>query len=675
MASCRGGFISGMQIISTFLRTTLLRISIALPLLASTLSCSSAYTFPKNPTTSNAKSRYFIQPRRITSLRISATKAGFDYTFLIKDKPSLPKEELLPGADIDRITALVNKRAEARAKGDYDSADDLRKEIDDLFEDDEKGTDEEISAMISLPAGYKIEIKDIPRKNGGGSDWTLKPVIFETENMEEKDDSGMTVLGLAHIALGLTSSSSERNVPIDNEKLNDIILQAKKRLLQTGEKELRGRRAADAAFWFALAGVSGDQFIGVDESSALDFSLFDALTFICFKELSRSGDRPSTRPIDIMHIVERIAAAGVRSDIFVGLQHEAARCLELKDTKDTHDLIQRGVVETLRNGKFELHSERPLLLIWKFSTKQRKQRAFLKSAANHWDNENQTDNDDDNDTKNSFSPAGDFNLVWDEIFKDPTRPLIVDIGCGMGVSNLGLSTMDIDVSQVSNAVVEINKDQCNFLGADLSRIGINFASSLAKRWNLSENVHFVVASAEEILENVANSYPGDVELCMLQFPTPFQFIDKIAEKEHHETIDTSSAKRLGNMQLPSDAFSGFMVTKRLLDLSHTALNKGKGGNLLLQSNCEDVAVFMKKLACDSGFEPMSSPKPVTKVSDSNEGVPQRTQKWIELGGERAEGNIWHADTVLPSKRGATETEVACLLNRTPVHRLLLKPSI
>ena len=89
------------------------------------------------------------------------------------------------------------------------------------------------------------------------------------------------------------------------------------RLLQTGEQELRGRKAADAAFWFALAGVQEREEDFVDGQK---FSLFDALTFICMDELRRFGKRASCRATDVMHMVERIAASGVQSEMSIELQ-------------------------------------------------------------------------------------------------------------------------------------------------------------------------------------------------------------------------------------------------------------------------------------------------------------------------------------------------------------------
>ena len=52
-------------------------------------------------------------------------------------------------------------------------------------------------------------------------------------------------------------------------------------------------------------------------------------------------------------------------------------------------------------------------------------------------------------------------------------------------------------------------------------------------------------------------------------------------------------------------------------------------------------------------------------------TPKRTTDWISCGGERAEGEGWSTQPILP-RIGRTETEVACMMNGTPVHRCRLR---
>jgi SAM-dependent methyltransferase len=403
------------------------------------------------------------------------------------------------------------------------------------------------------------------------------------------------------------------------------------------------------------------------------------LTYVCIEEIKRFGMRSSCRITDIMHMVERIAASGVRSEMFSLLQQEAAKCLKSKGGNSTSsdiDLVQNGVLDALEQGDFELHSERPLLWIWRFSTRQRKQQAFLRSASKHW--EMSDDNNNAERNKNVGTNVNTRGMIskWDSIFDDPTLPLVLDIGCGMGISVLGLASCTHSKDDNSphfeyeNSVLDLEWSTCNFLGADLSQLAINYASSVSRRWDLKGRVQFEVVSAEEIIENIIATYPGPVKLAMIQFPTPFSFQqDESGENNKEEVLN--SVVNQGNKQLPSSAYSGFMVTKVLLDLIYSAV-EGSGGKLLLQSNCEDVAVLMKNIAVkEAGFQTVDVKNHTSHLNDKKTGLTKRTEKWIAMGGERAEGSCWSSTHILPI-RGSTETETACVLNGTPVHRCVLE---
>lgn len=202
------------------------------------------------------------------------------------------------------------------------------------------------------------------------------------------------------------------------------------------------------------------------------------------------------------------------------------------------------------------------------------------------------------------------------------------------------------------------------LGVDLSNLSINFAKSIVSRWDLKGKAHFAHGSAEEVVEYL-KTYPGDVKLVMLQFPTPYRF-DTTPADGMESVVNQGKC----NQQLPSDAFSGFMVTRRLLQLSRNVLNESDG-KLLLQSNVEDVAVHMRDIAQMEEFHPIPAPTYVDETPTTKD-LPQRTIKWINSGGDRANGKIWSSESFLPAL-GATETEIACTLNGTPIHRILMKP--
>jgi hypothetical protein len=80
----------------------------------------------------------------------------------------------------------------------------------------------------------------------------------------------------------------------------------------------------------------------------------------------------------------------------------------------------------------------------------------------------------------------------------------------MGVSLLGLANRDRGHGQEDGAdahAIQVEWDDHNFLGVDLSRLGIRYADGVSKRWRL-DNLKFVADSAESCLAQVRDSYPG-----------------------------------------------------------------------------------------------------------------------------------------------------------------------
>ena len=185
---------------------------------------------------------------------------------------------------------------------------------------------------------------------------------------------------------------------------------------------------------------------------------------------------------------------------------------------------------------------------------------------------------------------------------------------------------------------------------------------------------FVVDSAEDCLARIGDSYPGRVALVMLQFPTPYRYRGKGPDDDGDgasgDAVAPSVARGGFNAQLPEGAASDdFMVTENLLSQIRDVLSEeNNNGRLLIQSNCEDIAVHMRNVATEkAGYRPVGVSHPVAYL----DAATQRARRWVDAGGERAAGRFWSARPLIPSC-GRTETEVACLLDGKPVHRCLLE---
>ena len=156
-----------------------------------------------------------------------------------------------------------------------------------------------------------------------------------------------------------------------------------------------------------------------------------------------------------------------------------------------------------------------------------------------------------------------------------------------------------------------------------------------------------------------------------------------------------------NTQLPDSSTSpAFMasnqVLRRIARLLQQPTKEGPRGRLLVQSNCEDVAIQIRDMAIHEGFKCVLSPCPVVAVSPT-----ERTNRWLQQQQQqqhlqagvcntsttttaeegtavpppqtlssRAVGRDWWSEPILSC--APTETEAACALQGTPVHRCLLE---
>jgi SAM-dependent methyltransferase len=395
--------------------------------------------------------------------------------------------------------------------------------------------------------------------------------------------------------------------------------------------DLRGRTSADAAFQLALSGVKQHAHI------------FEAIIKIGTHELTRTGGRSSFKSKYILQMVEKFAASDVVTVSMFELYDKAGECLERKGFPDEE------LIASLRNGSFGLHSDRPLLWLWRFSARQKKIAL-----------------DDSSKTCNSVD------VSWNDYFADTAKGLVVDIGCGLGVSLLNLSAASSQPKHVgvmeSTDLANINMkwDEFNYVGVDLNSKLINYAQGVISRRDeaCQKRVEFVCCPALELLSYL-KSYPGKIELLTINFPSPFRL----------HTVNGLNLN--GNSQLPQSYKDGFMITDEMaIQIAHI-LHKSMGV-LVFQTKCEDVAVYTKNLLLGTGsIECVPCIVPVSDVNeryyDNGGSAPKRVQEWLKcnLDTERAEGECWSSIPFMPLF-GRPETEVSCEFQNTIVHRCLFR---
>ena len=391
--------------------------------------------------------------------------------------------------------------------------------------------------------------------------------------------------------------------------------------------DLRGTTASDACFNFSLAGLQDS------------YGLFRNLICVGIHEIKRIGRRASFKPKNILHMVEKVAACDIQGQYAIDLYHAAGECLETKGYDDA------GLIESLKGGTYGFHCPRPLIWLWRVSSRQKKL-----------------------STGNLISFKGMRTIDWGEIFHDPSKPIVVDVGSGLGASLLNLSVLtNKHAANVKSGVGELQMawSDFNYVGVDLNQAFVNFGNGIVSRDpRRVGRVRYFCNSAENLLSDLL-IYTGMTALIMINFPSPYRL------KESGS----------GNSQLPSMNSSQFMVNKDILEFISRLLAKsddhGCDSYFLFQTKCEDVAVLVKNECLALGtMEYVPCKKPMKDVDLQYKILgkrPKRVDEWLtaEPLAERAEGIMYSSTALLPIL-GQPETEVQCIYERTVVHRLLFR---
>ncbi|MED6179461.1 hypothetical protein PIB30_001225 [Stylosanthes scabra] len=102
---------------------------------------------------------------------------------------------------------------------------------------------------------------------------------------------------------------------------------------------------------------------------------------------------------------------------------------------------------------------------------------------------------------------------WNQVFADPTLPLMVDIGCGSGRFLMWLAKRDPKVR--------------NYLGLEIRKKLVKRAEIWVKDLGL-DNIHFLFANATISFKQLVEAYPGPLQLVSVLCPDPH------FKKRHHK---------------------------------------------------------------------------------------------------------------------------------------------
>ncbi|XP_059649035.1 uncharacterized protein LOC132294990 [Cornus florida] len=94
---------------------------------------------------------------------------------------------------------------------------------------------------------------------------------------------------------------------------------------------------------------------------------------------------------------------------------------------------------------------------------------------------------------------------WNEVFKDPTLPLMVDIGSGSGRFLMWLAKR--------------NPDTKNYLGLEIRQKLVKRAEFWVNELSL-RNIHFIFANATVSFKQLVSTYPGPLMMASILCPDP-----------------------------------------------------------------------------------------------------------------------------------------------------------
>jgi SAM-dependent methyltransferase len=524
--------------------------------------------------------------------------------------------------DDNVIEGLIEQRAQYRRTREFEKADEIKQKLE----------------------NSGIMLSDIPYKLGGGSTWC--------RNIPPPNKVGLYELSKeAYLINNHTLDRVTKIVEISKKYLSDLSLWRQKAETFNHDHEMTGRKYADIAFNFAMAGVD-------------DGDLFRLLVEGHTSEISRFGHRKSCGVMDLVQMTEKLACAGVLDQSMYKL---VATLVRGKD-----DFSMCGSLAALESGRYSLLSDHPLRILWRFAAKQSKygrQRAIpssdkpqSSSAVDPGSDDDVDDLEDDEGGAESggggaaeASPdaGGDFlSLSLADMFHDPSLPLVLDLGCGYGVAQLGLCVgslipdgsefpgqffsyiardyVDEAAAKRQRVGFDAARRGLNFLGCDMSTRAVAYASGVSRRWGLGGRCVFLRGDVVEFMkwlhcELNKGAYSGAIGWISVNFPTPYsqQLMPDVIEtylrrvcggcggEDKHGSAGTRQGGAVqGNSQLPVQ-LSHFMTTPSLISLCGQLFDiygvpgvevlrcGGVGltvrGGLYLQSNAEDVAVISQHI--------------------------------------------------------------------------------
>jgi len=409
-------------------------------------------------------------------------------------------------------------------------------------------------------------------------------------------------------------------------------------------EEASPRLLAETALQFANSGMD-------------DQGLFQDLA--CAARVALQETR-SVRGFAGVKIAAKFAAAGVHDPL---LYADLADCVlehvGMNPERRARELSEEynSAVTEMQQGLFGPSSDLPMSI--RFSVSKSLPKARKECPVTSW-------------RYTPITPSQMSNCVN---FVDPSLPLAIDIGSGLGNFVLGMS-------EHSNS---------NWLGVDLQPVAVRYANAMASRAGVQGRVQFACTDAADVFAWIRKCYPGGLVLVCIQFPTPFRSAgnNDSTDSEQGSLVpaSTSNAPSWDGSSMQSGASAGendadvwgptlygksdFMVQPALVNDILSALEPG--GHLLVSSQLEHVARSLEEqFTSHSDFSMHVQNE--HRSGSHNDGSNSVNDSLAQDDGPSSD-SINISDSLVfggtVSVCAESETEAACRRSGRPVYKTLL----
>lgn len=296
--------------------------------------------------------------------------------------------------------------------------------------------------------------------------------------------SDRSVLGMAAAALALATAEDDDAGNDARAQISELAAAASSAV--AADDLLIGRRVADAAFYFHRAGVSdAELFLKLERRFVAEIETGTAGLYVSGDDIYPDDSRDlcldhgSTDGCGaartFINAYERLAAAGAASEATADATATAAGRLLPRDAPPR----LQAYIERLGCDD----AGRADLWLWRLENRGRQRRRDFRAGGA------------------PCAPPAPPALC--DLFADPSLPLCIDLGCGLGAA----------------ARRWVADNTRNVLGVDASRSAVHAARARAARDGCGGNLAYAVTDARAVLDAAAR-YPGPVEAISVQHPTP-----------------------------------------------------------------------------------------------------------------------------------------------------------